>query len=244
MFRLPVSPLDERLMWGVQGLPNASYFPYDTLEASVALPGRFKPTPNHPTTLHDRDDAARRPPSAEVASNETPPPSSRLLVPKDAHTDNVLHRIDITSALQYGTAQGYPSLATFLRRFTRDHLHPSVPYAPGPDIILTAGNTDGFSKSLELLTNAWSEETDWIRERQGMLVEEFAYMNSIQAAEPRGLNIVPVGMDHEGMRSEGPGGLRDVLSNWDDRKGKRPHLMYTVTCVPDLTQAFTHGMEY
>ncbi|TKA72615.1 hypothetical protein B0A49_02664, partial [Cryomyces minteri] len=30
------------------GLPNPNYFPYDTLEAKVALPDRFKPTPNKP----------------------------------------------------------------------------------------------------------------------------------------------------------------------------------------------------
>ncbi len=141
----------------------------------------------------------------------------------------MLHKIDIASALQYGTAQGYPPLASFLRRFTRDHLHPNVPYASGPEIILSVGNTDGFAKSLDLLSDVWSEETDWVRERPGMLVEEFAYMNAIQAAAPRGLQIVPVTMDDVGMCSDGPGGLRDVLSNWDEKKGKRPHLMYTVT---------------
>lgn len=44
-----------------------------------------------------------------------------------------------------------------------------------------------------------------------------------------GLQIVPVTIDLEGMRPDGPGGLEDVLANWDETKGKRPHLMYTVT---------------
>lgn len=46
---------------------------------------------------------------------------------------------------------------------------------------------------------------------------------------PRGLQIVPVKVDTEGMLAGGPGGLRDVLDNWDIKKGKRPHLMYTIT---------------
>lgn len=207
-----------------QGLPNASYFPYDTLEASVAQPLRFQPTPNHPP---DQGGGI----ADSVSANDTSegPPSSRVLVPKLSGTDSVLRRIDVSSALQYGTAQGYPSLAAFLRRFTRDHLHPDVPYTPGPDIILTNGNTDGFSKSLELLSDPWSEDTDSASERPGLLVEDFCYMNAIQAAAPRGLQIVPVAMDTGGMRRDGPGGLVDVLENWDEKKGKRPHLMYTVT---------------
>ena len=41
--------------------------------------------------------------------------------------------------------------------------------------------------------------------------------------------MAPVAIDDEGMLAEGPGGLRDVLENWDTSKGRRPHLMYTVT---------------
>lgn len=63
-----------------------------------------------------------------------------------------------------------------------------------------------------------------------MLVEEFTYPNSIQTAAPFGIGIVPVGMDGEGMRVEGPRGLREVLEGWDEAvQGRRPHLMYTVT---------------
>ncbi|KAI9884186.1 MAG: hypothetical protein M1823_004025 [Watsoniomyces obsoletus] len=209
------------------GLPNASFFPYDTLEASVALPTRFKPTPNHPTQPDEIPERVLGPRPYEPISQELP--SSRVLVPKLSETNDLLKKIDIASALQYGTAQGYPPLASFIRRFTRDHLHPNVPYESGPEIILTCGNTDGFAKSLDLLSDVWSEEKDWIRERPGMLVEEFAYMNAIQAAAPRGLQIVPITMDYVGMCSDGPGGLRDILSNWDETKGRRPHLLYTVT---------------
>ena len=66
-------------------------------------------------------------------------------------------------------------------------------------------------------------------ERPALLVEEYCYMNAVQTALPRGIQMVPVAIDDEGMLAEGPGGLRDVLENWDDSKGRRPHLMYTVT---------------
>lgn len=151
------------------------------------------------------------------------------MVPKAVRSDNILRNIDLKSALQYGTAQGYPPLYSFLRQFTRENLHPNVPYAGGPEIILTCGATDGFAKTIEALSNTWAENQDWIRDREGLLVEEFAYMNAIQAARPRGLNIVPVAIDAEGMLASGKGGLEDVLENWDESMGKRPHLIYTVT---------------
>ncbi|KIX09611.1 uncharacterized protein Z518_00691 [Rhinocladiella mackenziei CBS 650.93] len=203
------------------GLPNPGYFPYDTLEAATALPDRFKPTPNRPVD----------PPSVELgqARLSEGPAASRVLVPHDSAEPNVLRKIDLTTALQYGTAQGYPPLYTFIRTFTQTHLHPNVPYQGGPEVILTCGSTDGFSKTIECFSNVWDEERDWIREREGILCEEFAYMNAIQAARPRGLNIVPVAIDDEGMMAHGPGGLEDVMAHWDKNKGKRPHLMYTVT---------------
>jgi DNA-binding transcriptional MocR family regulator len=54
-------------------------------------------------------------------------------------------------------------------------------------------------------------------------------MSAVQSCRPRGMAVVPVKMDMEGMLPTGPGGLEDVLENWDDSQGRRPHLMYTVT---------------
>ncbi|OQE19543.1 hypothetical protein PENSTE_c015G03542 [Penicillium steckii] len=187
------------------GLPHPSYFPYDTLEATVARPQRLQPSTSHDTK------------------------SDRVTVPKEFKSSDPSKRIDLTTALQYGIAEGYAPLLSFLRRFVKDHLHPNVPYKGGPDIILSCGNTDGFCKAVELLTNIWNPDRDWIQQRQGILCEEFAYMNAIQTAQPRGLNIVGIAMDGEGMRVTGKGGLQDVLENWDSRQGRRPHMMYTVT---------------
>jgi DNA-binding transcriptional MocR family regulator len=140
-----------------------------------------------------------------------------------------MRKIDITTALQYGQATGYPPLLSFIREFAREYQHPNIPYLKGAEVILTNGSTDGFAKALECLSNVWSEERDWVREREGILCEEFAYMSAIQTAKPRGLQVVPVKIDEEGMLATGPGGLEDVLENWDYKRGKRPHLMYTVT---------------
>lgn len=195
----------------ILGLPHESYFPYDTLEASAARPERFN---------------AAGPAKANNKAAEW-----HLKVPKIKDTTDIFRKIDLQTALQYGTAEGYPPLHAFIREFTRNHLHPNVPYIDGPEVILSCGSTDGFGKAIEALTNPWDQKKDWVQEREGVLFEEFAYMNAVQTVKPRGLNIVTVAADPEGMKVYGPGGLEDVLSNWDLRKGKRPHLMYTVTLV-------------
>lgn len=150
-------------------------------------------------------------------------------MPRYADAPNPLKKIDLASALQYGQANGYPPLLSFIREFARDYLHPNVPYAGGPEVIFTVGSTDGMSKTLDLFTNVWVKEKNDIRERPGLLSDVFMYPSIIGQAEPRGIQMVGVEMDEAGMAVEGPGGLEDVLANWDESKGKRPHLMYTVT---------------
>ena len=203
------------------GLPNHNYFPFDTLEGAAALPQRFTPTPNKPV-----DPPVDLLADTALSDNQS---TSQVVVPKTSDLQDILRTIDLKSALQYGTAQGYPPLYAYLRQFTIECMHPNLPYKDGPEIVLTCGSTDGFAKSLEALTNPWDANRDWIREREGMLVEEYAYMNAVQAARPRGLNIVPVKIDDEGMAADGKGGLEDVLEHWDVGRGKRPHLIYTVT---------------
>lgn len=216
------------------GLPNNNYFPFDTLEAAAALPQRFIPTPNNPV-----DSPSDLLSKATLTHGMS---TSRVVVPKKSDNQDLLRKIDLKTALQYGTAQGYPPLYSFLRQFTTENLHPNVPYAGGPEIILTCGATDGFCKAIELLSNTWNEDRDWVGHREGLLVEEFCYMNAIQAAKPRGLNIVPVAIDDEGMSARGKGGLFDVLENWDKSRGKRPHMIYTVTIGQNPTSG-TLGVQ-
>jgi len=140
-------------------------------------------------------------------------------------------RIDLSTALQYGQANGYTPLLSWVRQFTLDHLHPSVPYRGGLDVAMTCGSTDGFSKTLSIFVDSWIEGVNDIRDRPGLLVEPFVYGIALSEGVPRGIQVVPVEADGKGMLVDGPGGLETVLGNWDFSKGRRPHLMYTVTCV-------------
>jgi DNA-binding transcriptional MocR family regulator len=204
-------------------LPNNGYFPYDTLEAKTALPDRWTPSALPSASAADPSGPKKGPKAA---------PESRLLVPHSEATVDLNKKIDLDTALQYGTAQGYPPLYGFIKAFVTQHLHPTIPYTGGADVLLTCGSTDGFSKTIECFINPWSAERgDPVELKEGLLVEEFAYMNAVQTAQPRGVNIVPVALDKKGMVAEGPGGLREVLQGWDFARGKRPHLMYTVTYV-------------
>jgi hypothetical protein len=213
-----------------KGLPNANYFPYDTLEAKVALPERWDPSGKFPlgwSTINRNKTES----SSFFGSRKVEPsrrPESHLLVPHTEPAPDPGHKIDLDTALQYGQAQGYPPLQAFMKEFATKHLHPNIPYNGGADVILTCGNTDGFSKILQCFNNEW-HVGEPIEKREGILVEQFAYMGAVGTATPRGLNIVPVAMDDEGMAVDGPGALKDVLENWDTSKGKLPHLMYTVT---------------
>ncbi|KAF7503782.1 hypothetical protein GJ744_003274 [Endocarpon pusillum] len=127
-------------------------FSIDTLEASVALPNRWKPTPNDP--IGPPNDSLTKLKLSEDVS------ASRILVPHQSSASNILCKIDLDSALQYGTAQGYSPLYSFVRQFARENLHPNVPYKDGVEVVLTNGSTDGFSKSMEAFSNIWDAEKD------------------------------------------------------------------------------------
>jgi hypothetical protein len=45
-----LNDIEPETNWNL-GLPHSSFFPYDTLEAKVALPEQFEPTPNKPNSL-------------------------------------------------------------------------------------------------------------------------------------------------------------------------------------------------
>lgn len=152
-----------------------------------------------------------------------------MVVPKLSGASDPIKKIDLTTALQYGLAQGYPPLLSFVRQFARDNLHPNVPYAGGPDVVLTCGSTDGFAKTLQLLVDPWVEGRDDPRDRPALLCEVFVYGNALSQAMPLGMQVAAVELDGEGMLATGPGGLEDVLANWDESKGKRPRVMYSVT---------------
>ncbi|KAL2162643.1 hypothetical protein VTH06DRAFT_6479 [Thermothelomyces fergusii] len=204
------------------GLPHVDFFPFDTLEAQTAKPERWTPSPNQ-----DGEDAA----SSVTASSSIADPAAaaHILIPKRLDESDPLKKIDLATVLQYGLAAGYPPLLSWVRQFTRENLHRDAPYQGGPEVILTCGSTDGFSKTLDLFVDQWTEGVNDIRDRPGLLCEPFVYSNILSQAKPHGVQIVPVKADASGMAVDGPGGLEDVLANWDPAKGRRPHLLYTVT---------------
>ncbi|RYP57035.1 hypothetical protein DL769_009739 [Monosporascus sp. CRB-8-3] len=208
------------------GLPNPDYFPFDTLEAQTAKPDRWAPSsPYRP----GRADALPSQLAKAAISPKQPAAATHIVVPHDAPGSDPLKKIDLATALQYGQADGYPPLLSFVRQFARECLHPSVPYEGGPEVILTVGSTDGMAKVLELFVDNWVPGRDDPRDRPGMVTEVFMYSNVLAQAEPRGVQVAAVEMDGDGMIPYGPGGLEDVLANWDESRGRRPHLMYTVT---------------
>ncbi|GJC81896.1 L-tyrosine:2-oxoglutarate aminotransferase atrD [Colletotrichum liriopes] len=210
------------------GLPHSSLFPFDTLEAQAAKPERWEPSPipdngtnGATTTLPIRSNAA-----AGKDKEKDVKAARHVTVPGTDADPDPLRRIDVATALQYGTAEGYPPLRSFVRQFAREHLHPNVPYLGGPEVILSCGATDGFSKTLELLTDAWDPARNAAAERPGMLCEVFVYSQVLTQVLPRGVQVVPIEMDEGGMSVSG---LEETLAGWDYKNGKRPSFLYTVT---------------
>ncbi|KAK5988274.1 Aromatic amino acid aminotransferase C56E4.03 [Cladobotryum mycophilum] len=183
------------------GFPDPTFFPYDTIETKIAQPESFKLTLKNPS---DRPNSAI---SSQLRASH---------IPGEEDSNQTID--DLATVLQYGTAQGYTPLYSFLKQFTRENILRNVPYINGPDIIPTCGSTDGFSQVLQAFTNTWSEGHD-------------------DSAQPRGLQIVPVTVDAEGILAFGPRGLEDVLANWNEANGKRPHLLYTIPTGQNPTGA-------
>ncbi|KAJ4249495.1 hypothetical protein NW762_012352 [Fusarium torreyae] len=224
------------------GMPNVKYFPFDTLEAQIANSDRWEPSPNYPDQVEPLNQSVSSSISgySNGQSNSKTNPdapknpdydetSSRITIPKILYEPDVTKKVDLSTALQYGQVTGYPPLLSFIKQFTNQVLHPSVPYKGGADVILNNGGTDGFSKVLQLLVDPWYEGVHPRTERPGMLCETFVFGNVLTQARPLGVNVVSVEIDDEGMLAEGPGGLREVLENWDPKNGRQPHFLYTVT---------------
>lgn len=117
-------------------------------------------------------------------------------------------------ALQYGAGTGDISLRKWVLDFTKQVYQPA---REDFEILLNAGNTDGWNKVVGLLC----EEGDMI------LCEEHTYPSAQALWVPLGCEAVPVRMDGEGMRADD---LEKTLSSWDEeiRGKKKPHLLYLV----------------
>lgn len=94
--------------------------------------------------------------------------------------------------------------------------------------MINGGAADGLSKVFELLFNNWDEDLNDVQDREGLLVEEFVYGPPIAQIKPKGISVVPVKLDAEGILAHGDGSLSHVLQTWNSAVGKRPHVVYVI----------------
>lgn len=114
--------------------------------------------------------------------------------------------------LQYSAQPGHRFILDFARRLTIEIHEPAYDDFA---ILLNSGSTDGWNKLTALLL----EPGDYI------LTEEQIYPSAQAAFIPLGCKAAIVGVDAEGAR---PDLLEKLLREWDERKGRRPHVFYIV----------------
>ncbi|BGP41633.1 hypothetical protein JCM10450v2_005696 [Rhodotorula kratochvilovae] len=133
-------------------------------------------------------------------------------------------QIQLSSALQYGTAAGLPPLAKFIHEFT-DRV-----YQPGTAdfrTVINAGSTDAWGKIATTLADPGD----------GVLCEEWTYPSALASVWPSGIKPVTLPMDGEGMTPEG---MDALLAGWnpDEHGGmRRPRLLYTIPVCQNPTGA-------
>lgn len=133
--------------------------------------------------------------------------------------------ISLATSLQYQAATGPPAFPKFLRRYVEEIYKPA--YADW-DVILDVGATDGFAKVFNMLLELGDS----------LLVEEWTYPGAMNAYMPYEVNTVALKMDAEGVIPEY---MENVLANWDDSKGRRPRVFYTVPTGQNPTGATMLG---
>lgn len=168
------------------GLPHPSYFAFEGLSVK-ALPANC-------------DLSIGAPPPSEYVSID----AVRFGTPGN----------DLGTALQYGSAHGFPPLVTFLREWVKTIYEPAT---SDWQILLNNGNTDSWTKVVRLLCNPG----DYI------LTEQFTFPSAQGVWIPQDIKAVGIKMDGLGMRSDH---LREVLANWATTHPgiKRPALVYIV----------------
>lgn len=117
--------------------------------------------------------------------------------------------IPLSRALQYGHTNGQPELVSFLKKHT-EIVHP-IQYEDW-DIIVNTGNTQGWDNVLRNFTDPGDS----------ILVEEYTFSSSLEAARAQGIVTYPVSMDSFGLIPEA---LEKLLANWE---GKKPKFLYTI----------------
>ncbi|ORZ26996.1 pyridoxal phosphate-dependent transferase [Lobosporangium transversale] len=175
------------------GLPHPSTFPFYSLSAEIKSVA--------PTILND-------------TSGKTSSATSDLVtVPHGPQPGKVE---SLSASLQYGLGTGIKSL----REFCKEHINQMHrPQYQDWDVLLSAGNTDSYSKAIAMLCNRGEK----------ILVEEWTYPAALEMIDPLGVGHIPVTMDGEGMSAVA---LKDLLDNWgsapDQAKEAKPRVVYVI----------------
>jgi aromatic amino acid aminotransferase I / 2-aminoadipate transaminase len=132
-----------------------------------------------------------------------------------------MSQLDIATALQYGQAHGLTQFLRYLIEHTQ--LIHDPPYKDW-SCTMTNGNTAAF----EVILRMFAKPGDW------MLSEEYTFVAAVETAAPLGVQTAAVAMDKHGMRTDS---LDSVLISWDENRGPKPFLVYTVPTGQNPTGA-------
>jgi len=187
------------------GLPDPSYFPINSLSASLLSPETY--ASDEYSSLDPKQAGWLASWFKGTSKNK------QITVPKYVKNPTK-DSIGLSNALQYGGATGLVFLQEFIKDFQSIYARPAY---EDWDILVDDGSTDGWHKVVELLCNPGDP----------ILVEAWTYPSAIESAWPMGVRPVPVDIDADGLV---PSALEDVLKNWneEERGCKRPRLLYTV----------------
>ncbi|KAI0800042.1 L-tyrosine:2-oxoglutarate aminotransferase [Fomes fomentarius] len=144
----------------------------------------------------------------------TSAPTQLLSTSQDADSTRLLK-----SSLQYGHGAG---LADMLRTVTEVNAfyHTAPIHVP----TMTLGNADAIAKVFRMLGSPGDH----------FIADEFTFGPMPIAAEAHGVKWVSARVDSGGII---PDELEKLLEKWDFRRGRRPHVLYTVPCGQNPTGA-------
>ncbi|TBU22821.1 L-tyrosine:2-oxoglutarate aminotransferase [Dichomitus squalens] len=159
---------------------------------------------------------------ASVSSSDDPVSTWRTLGPS-APTQTLASVIDedsgplLRASLAYGHGAGLQQALDAITEINKVY-H----VAPAHVATMTLGNADAITKVFRML----GAPGDYF------LADEFTFGPMPLAADAHGIKWVPVRIDSGGIIPEE---LERILSEWDIKRGRRPHVLYSTPCGQNPT---------
>lgn len=119
---------------------------------------------------------------------------------------------DFGIAMNYGFTAGSPQLLRFIAEHVE--LVHNFQYDDW-ETCLTCGTTSALDILFRVLCNPGDH----------ILVESYTYAGTIQALKPLGVSMFSIDMDEHGLM---PTDLDAKLHSWDETKGRKPFVLYTI----------------